>query len=98
MRLYIPNMQMPKSCRKCHISQPDGCGFVCPIVTGRPIVDSLINSRHARCPLVPVPPHGRLIDADALIKSLGIGDLPIRLTYEIRNAPTVIPAEEGNDG
>ena len=31
----------------------------------------------------------RLIDADALIKSLGIGDLPIRLTYEIESAPTV---------
>ena len=31
----------------------------------------------------------RLIDADALIKTLGIGDLPIRLTYEIYNAPTV---------
>ena len=31
----------------------------------------------------------RLIDADALIKTLGIGDMPIRLTYEINNAPTV---------
>lgn len=31
----------------------------------------------------------RLIDADALIKTLGIDDLPIRLTYEIENAPTV---------
>lgn len=31
----------------------------------------------------------RLIDADALIKTLGIGDLPIRLTYEINNSPTV---------
>ena len=31
----------------------------------------------------------RLIDADALIKTLGIGDLPIRLTYEITHAPTI---------
>lgn len=31
----------------------------------------------------------RLIDADALIKKLGIGDFPIRLTYEINHAPTV---------
>ena len=31
----------------------------------------------------------RPIDADALIKTLGIGDMPIRLTYEINNAPTV---------
>lgn len=39
----------------------------------------------------------RLIDADALIKSLGIGDLPIRLTYEIESAPTVdaVPVRHG---
>lgn len=39
----------------------------------------------------------RLIDADELIKSLGIGDLPIRLTYEIQNAPTVdaVPVRHG---
>ena len=39
----------------------------------------------------------RLIDADALIKALDIGDLPIRLTYEINNAPTVdaVPVRQG---
>lgn len=39
----------------------------------------------------------RLIDADALIKTLGIDDLPIRLTYEIENAPTVdaVPVRHG---
>jgi transcription initiation factor IIE alpha subunit len=39
----------------------------------------------------------RLIDADALIKALDIGDLPIRLTYEINNAPTVdaVPVKHG---
>ena len=39
----------------------------------------------------------RLIDADALIKTLGIGDMPIRLTYEINNAPTVeaVPVKHG---
>jgi len=31
----------------------------------------------------------RLIDADALIKKLGVADLPIRLTYEINNMPTI---------
>ena len=41
----------------------------------------------------------RLIDADALIKSLGIGDLPIRLTYEIESAPTVdaVPVKHGKN-
>ena len=68
MRVYISNTEMPKSCRRCDFSQPDGCGFICPIVVGKPIIDSLTHSRHARCPLIPIPPNGRLIDADALIK------------------------------
>ena len=45
----------------------------------------------------PSPPHGRLIDADAL------GEFPYNMDfcdgYEadewVRNAPTIIPAEEG---
>ena len=70
MDVCIKGMEMPTSCRKCDFSQPDGCGFFCPIVVGKPIVDSLTHSRHARCSLVPVPPHGRLIDADALVEDL----------------------------
>ena len=54
------------------------------------------------CPLVPVPPHGRLIDADAL-KSDGFhmivcytGKMPYEYTAMlIDDAPTIIPAEEG---
>lgn len=61
MGVYIPNMEMPASCRKCMISQPDGCGWICPIIENKPIVDFRVNSRHPHCHLVPVPPHGRLI-------------------------------------
>lgn len=42
---------------------------------------------------VPVPPHGRLIDADALL-----GNLPVEypsIVYAIETAQTIIPAEEG---
>jgi len=43
---------------------------------------------------VPVPPHGRLIDADALVRDNGIKEIPEY--YEVvRDAPTIIPAEEG---
>ena len=62
-------------------------------------------------PLVPVPPHGRLIDADAL-KDVqqadadffkGSSDYGEKCRYDeainavanIVNAPTIIPAEEG---
>ena len=56
---------------------------------------------------VPVPPHGRLIDADALDTSIlqagfsyAITRRKLRYTpgevrQKIANAPTVIPAEEG---
>ena len=54
-----------------------------------------------RCPLVYVPePHGRLIDADALIDRIE-HDTPLSSTFEkvvrryIENAPTVIPANHG---
>lgn len=43
---------------------------------------------------VPVPPHGRLIDADALVRDNGIKEIPEY--YEVVcDAPTIIPAEEG---
>ena len=68
MSVLIRGMEMPKSCRKCMISQPDGCGWVCPIIESKPIVDGRVNSRHPHCPLVHVSLHGRLIDADELKK------------------------------
>ena len=44
------------------------------------------------CPLVPVPPHGRLIDeSDAITALLCDNDYAAALT--VGNCPTVIPAE-----
>lgn len=53
---------------------------------------------------IPVPPHGRLIDADALIKELTLDDedgktgatLLMAVFLEVlKAAPTIIQAEEG---
>lgn len=42
---------------------------------------------------VSIPPHGRLVDADALIRDNGIKEIPEY--YEVVcDAPTIIPAEE----
>lgn len=59
------------------------------------------------CEAVPVPPHGRLIDADALLKDGADYEYPLFDTDgswdcctqcfdvdSIKNAPTIIPAEE----
>lgn len=42
------------------------------------------------CQLCPVPPHGDLIDRDALIV-----DLWHEIQQAVANAPAIIPAEEG---
>jgi hypothetical protein len=59
----------------------------------------VISKRYS---LVPVPPHGRCIDADALDADLerqdmhtGEWDAVGFSIKEIENAPTIIPAEEG---
>lgn len=52
-----------------------------------------MHSRHVRCPLVPVPQHGRLIDADILAAKC---DEPYWCVWlsDIEEAPTVISVEE----
>lgn len=41
-----------------------------------------------------VPPHGRLIDADALDYSLGIEDEDDYVHWTLESSPTIIPASE----
>ena len=43
---------------------------------------------------VSIPPHGRLIDADALDNTLGIEDRDNYVHWTLEDAPTIIPAEE----
>ena len=99
MSILIKGMEMPKSCRKCMISQPDGCGWICPIIESKPIVDGRVNSLHPRCPLVEIPPHGDLIDRDKLRGAMFIGEQCLYAWDEIEDAidsaPTILDAEEG---
>ena len=98
MGVYIKGMEMP-----------DGC-MVCPF---------FIENRHDRgddslcrasrkevkcgCPLVPVPPHGDLIDYNFCIENYEL--LPdddgnpvyaVRMR-DINNAPTIIPADPAKE-
>lgn len=61
--IYIPGMAMPTSCYLCPVNKDDGFGFFTCGVTHSEC--DFINLP-SNCPLVPVPEHGRLIDADAL--------------------------------
>ena len=77
MSILIKGMDMPKSCMNCPFKGFDrvcGRGNICSInesITFHAVLDGLDVKfvRKGDCPLVEVPPHGRLIDADAFIKS-----------------------------
>lgn len=91
--LYIPGMEMPEDCDSCANTK---CSLWLGIEKGQ---------RHENCPLVAVPDHGRLIDADVIETGVGIllkeyflageeEDFKRALVDLVFNAPTVIPADE----
>lgn len=93
MSILIKGMEIPKNCDDCRFD------IDCPYDEHQDGY-KMMGGRPCKCPLVPVPAHGRLIDADALCESKDILDdvgwpeayLPIST---IEAAPTIIPAEEG---
>ena len=62
MSVLIKGMEMPSCCMFCPLSNSTGCGLSNPpiIMTSK----EMLAGRPDWCPLVPVPAHGRLIDAD----------------------------------
>ena len=98
MGVYINGMEMPKSCYVCPF-----CDYVsarCDAVKGNPYTpESRYEKRADFCPLVPVPDHGRLIDADELEKDIDnyIGGEESRSRFhhwvQVQNA--VIPGDKG---
>lgn len=71
--------------------------IVCPVAHERFSVADvyILEYRLDNCPLVPVPPHGRLIGADALEATFWDGQcyFTAAIKRRIREAPTVIPAD-----
>lgn len=67
MSILIKNMRMPTSCSECAFCGYYGKGdHVCDI-TGKDVVYELsLEKRREDCPLVELPPHGRLGDLDAM--------------------------------
>lgn len=98
MSVLIKGMEMPKHCRNCKFSYfTHGISMKCLFISEA----CKIKGRLSNCPLVAVPtPHGRLIDADALMEcrlepnhyeELKDGYIP---DYDLDSAPTIIEAEE----
>ena len=100
MNILIKGMNIPKNCAECKI--------ICDV---EKVEKDPYKGRQPNCPILELPPHGRLIDADALIasikrqtgflKTMG-GDfaamaevLEKGILQEIENAPIIIETEEG---
>ena len=66
MGVYI-NMEMPISCERCPMLDWDLDYIKCKVTDRHfKMTECWRSIRVPDCPLIPVPPHGRLIDADAL--------------------------------
>lgn len=88
MSILIKGMEIPDKCGHCRFATAFECKVTKNFIT-------TFNVRQVDCPLVPVPPHGRLIDADAFVKHIkedweGYDQW---IAVEVENRPTVIPAE-----
>lgn len=106
MSVLINGMEMPKACVyrenghliTCALYDSDGyCGALNTEASHKE------NSKLSVCPIVSVPPHGRLIDADALCKTLrSLAEneyTPGVFANWIENhIDTIIPAEEEHNG
>lgn len=113
MSVLIKGMEMPKNCRVCPIVS------ICPSPRAAPglylCICRLDYSEHdfntrEHCPLIHVPPHGRLGDLDAIMTKLNetskrvfgndsvpeCSSLSIVADY-IEAAPTIIPADKEAD-
>lgn len=71
------------------IEMPESC-HKCPLLYVTSICDGSKD-----CPLIHVPPHGRLIDADALIRDWPTGF--VKTADVINNVPTIIPVSEEDE-
>lgn len=108
--VYISGMEMPTSCSVCELcgcyKEKKGDVYRCDI-TMRPV--KFFEIRLDSCPLVPVPDHGRLIDADAMYRKIKTECNPYgkptigfedgkKVLSIIDKAPTIIPANKEAGG
>ena len=107
MSVLVKGMEMPTCCCVCPCFNDEYC--YCQ-AADKDLGSIPIDHRHPDCPLVSVPPHGRLIDADELIEKqkedaeifMGSTNYGDKVRYDeamnavanIVNAPTVIPADK----
>jgi len=104
MGVYISNMEMPTNCDNCWALDDYGDYPRCRITEEQRGYNFPIREKRMdKCPLVEIPPHGRLIDADAAAKqgwtiSRTYSASPTEMVYEAKTMtdevlPTIIEAD-----
>lgn len=68
MSIIIKGMEMPRMCARCPVMSDAGCCRADPVLHDEELEESLWTKKERPSwrPLIGLPPHGRLIDADAL--------------------------------
>ena len=85
MSILIKCAKMPSSCAVCPCYKWES-DYGCAVKHEEPKV---FKKRPSWCPLVEIPPHGRLIDADVFEKMLNS-----KGGIKLKDVPTVIESEE----
>ena len=102
--IYI-HMEMPKSCADCKFCGYYGKGVHMCDITANDVEYTEIEKIRDNCPLIPIPEHGRLIDADAIeatVQDLWMqneisnGDW-IAFREMLNSEPTIIPEDKGEE-
>jgi len=101
MSIYIPGMKMPEECAACPLQKVtlDGEISYCA-VTRRPTrwwIHDREQSSEGHCPLIPAPPHGRLIDAFDTVKTFCDKGL-YKHAEIVSDMPTIIPEDREGEG
>ena len=94
MGVYIKGMEMPKSCADCELAEHYeryGQEHYCPFMGW--------YADYEKCPLIPVPPHGDLIERDAAYDKIAEQEGGNYVDMDavdmgLNETPTIIPAEE----
>ena len=93
MSILIKGMEMPKNCYTCWALDDYGDYPRCRITEEQRGYNFQIREKRMdKCPLVPVPPHGDLIERDKIVFEddyYGWRDKQV-----VKAAPTIIPEEE----
>ena len=104
MSVLIKGMEMPTDCDNCSLFD-DRFDYPSCNATGhsRGYNWNPRGQRMPDCPLIEIPPHGRLIDENAIKAWFdewydpNVEILVWQLIDEIKNVPTVIPADKDGE-